>query len=165
MRVTPSIPSTKYGNDSYEWIPCCFDSFLKELYHVKEVCGSIDHLAIYRGHRDSRWLLDSTFIRHVKENILGVSAISRVRPDYRNSLEFHRMLGCLFLYKFNSSFFLIIFLTFCILKFSIIAQEDREHSPNPLEYHIEFYTTFHLWYFDDIAVMLYYLHLQKFHRV
>lgn len=102
MRVSPSITSTKYGNDSYEWIPCCFDSFLKELYHIKRVCSSINHLAIYRGHRNSRWLLDSTFIRHVKENILGVSAISKVRPDYRNSLEFHRMLGCLFLYKFGT---------------------------------------------------------------
>jgi hypothetical protein len=102
MRVSPSIPSTKYGTNSYEWIPCCFDSFLKELSHIKEVCSSIDHLAIYRGHRDSRWLLDSTFIRHVKENILGVSAISNVRPCYCNSLEFHRMLGCLFLYKFGT---------------------------------------------------------------
>ena len=93
MKVSPSIKSTEYANNSYEWIPCCFDSFLKELSHIKEVCSSINHLAIYRGHKDRRWLLDSTFMRHVKENILGVSAISKVRPDYRNSLEFHRMLS------------------------------------------------------------------------
>jgi len=102
MKVSPSIKSTEYGTNSYEWIPCCFDSFLKELFHIKEVCSSFDHLIIYRGHKDRRWLLDSTFIRNVKENILGVSPISKVRPDYRNSLEFHRMLGCLFLYKFGT---------------------------------------------------------------
>ena len=102
MEVSPSLKSTEYGNYSYEWIPCCFDSFLKELYHIKGVGSSAEHLLIYRGHKDRRWLLDSTFIRYVKENILGVSAISKVRPDYRESLEFHRLLGCLFLYKFGT---------------------------------------------------------------
>jgi hypothetical protein len=102
MKASPSVKSTEYGNYAYEWIPCCFDSFLKELYHIKEVGSSAEHLLIYRGHKDRRWLLDSTFIRHVKENILGVSAISKVRSDYRKSLEFHRMLGSLFLYKFGT---------------------------------------------------------------
>ena len=102
MRISPSISSTKYGNNSHEWIPYCFDSFIKELDHIKTVCSSINHFTIYRGHSDSRWLLDSTFIRHVKENILGISAISKVKDDYRNSLEFHRMLGGLFLYKFGT---------------------------------------------------------------
>lgn len=102
MKVSPSVKSTEYGNYSYEWIPCCFDSFLKELYHIKGVGSSAEHLLIYRGHKDRRWLLDSIFIRRVKENILGVSAISKVRPDYRKSLEFHRMLGSLFLYKFGT---------------------------------------------------------------
>ena len=102
MKVSPFVASTEYGNLSNEWIPCCFDSFLKELYHVKGVGSSVEHLLIFRGHKDRRWLLDSTFIRHVKENILGVSAISKVRMDYRNSLEFHRLLGGLFLYKFGT---------------------------------------------------------------
>ena len=102
MKVSPSIKSTEYGNYSYEWIPCCFDSFLKELFFIKENGNSDEHLLIYRGHKDRQWLLDSTFIRHVKENILGVSAISKVRHDYRKSLEFHRLLGSLFLYKFGT---------------------------------------------------------------
>jgi len=102
MKISPSIKSTEYGNHPYEWLPCCFDSFLQELHHIKETGSSDEHLLIFRGHKDKRWLLDSTFIRHIKENILGVSAISKVRPDYRKSLEFHMMLGSLFLYKFGT---------------------------------------------------------------
>ena len=102
MKIIPSRSTTKLGNEPYEWIPYDFESLLQELEHIKTHCASINHLAIYRGHRDSRWLLDSTFIRNVKESILGINSISRVRADYRGSLEYHRMLGCLFLYKFGT---------------------------------------------------------------
>jgi hypothetical protein len=102
MNITPSVPTTEYGSKPYEWIPNCFESFIQELEQIKNNCISLNHLAIFRGHRNSRWLLDSTFIRHVKENILGISAISKIISDYRDSLELHRMLGGLFLYKFGT---------------------------------------------------------------
>jgi hypothetical protein len=95
MKIAPSAPTTKFGKKHYEWIPSSFESFQQELKHIKTHCISLNHLPIYRGHRDSKWFLDSTFIRNVKENILGISSISKVRADYRGSLEFHRMLGCL----------------------------------------------------------------------
>lgn len=102
MKVTPSVSTTILGNSQHEWIPCCFETFLKELMYVKTHCVSANSLVLFRGHRDSRWLLDSTFKRHVKENILGISLLSKVQDEYRHSLEFHRLLGCLLLYKFGT---------------------------------------------------------------
>lgn len=102
MKVTPSVSTTKYGREPFEWIPFCFESFLQELNYIKAHCVSLDHLVLFRGHRNSQWLLDSTFVRYVKENILGISTLSRVRSDYRGSMEFHRLLGGLFLYKFGT---------------------------------------------------------------
>lgn len=102
MKVTASVSSTELRNNQHEWIPCCFDTFLRELTHIKTHCTSTNSLVLFRGHRDSRWLLDSTFKRHVKENILGISLLSKVQDEYRHSLEFHRLLGCLLLYKFGT---------------------------------------------------------------
>lgn len=59
------------------------------------------HLLLFRGQADSRWLLDSTFVRWVKKNILGISSLEKLKPDYQSSKQANHLLGELLLYKFG----------------------------------------------------------------
>jgi len=90
------------SDDNHEWTPSSFESFISELKNIKKHYRNIDHLALFRGHREKRWLLDSTFVRYVKENILDVNPIETIKKEYRFSIEFQRVIGGLFLYKFRT---------------------------------------------------------------
>lgn len=103
MRINPLLATTKVTDSPWEWRPGSFEEFLEELASIKMHCREIDHLAVFRGHRDCQWLLDSTFVRYVKESILGISPLSRVYRPYRLSVEYQRLIGGLFLYKFGTS--------------------------------------------------------------
>ena len=103
MRISPLLSTTKTGNVPWEWVPSDFPSFLKELNHISSHCKEIDHLALYRGHRERDWILDSTFVRYVKEHILGIEPTSIVRREYRHSISYQRLMGELFLFKFGTS--------------------------------------------------------------
>jgi len=103
MRISPLLSTTKTGNASWEWVPSDFPSFLQELKHISSHCKEMDHLALYRGHRERDWILDSTFVRYVKEHILGIEPTSIVRRDYRHSISYQRLMGELFLFKFGTS--------------------------------------------------------------
>jgi len=59
-------------------------------------------IALFRGHREKKWLLDSTFVRYVKEKILDINPVERIKKEYRFSIEFQRVMGGLFLYKFGT---------------------------------------------------------------
>ena len=102
MKIKPLIASTQGGNVPWEWVPSSLPAFLEELSHISSHFKEADHLALYRGHRESDWLLDSTFIRHVKEHVLGIAPSSKVKGDYRLSKQYQRLLGELFLYKFGT---------------------------------------------------------------
>lgn len=102
MKIVPLDPNTKVTDDNHEWFPSSFESFIADLKHIKTHCRNINHLALFRGHRDHKWLLDCTFVRYVKEKVLGVNPIERIRKDYRLSIEFQRLMGNLFLYKFGT---------------------------------------------------------------
>jgi hypothetical protein len=103
MKINPLLPTTTRGNSSWEWVPADFRSFVQELSHIASHCKNINHLALYRGHRQRDWLIDCTFVRHVKEHILGVHPTSILRRDYRLSSAYQRLMGELFLYKFGTS--------------------------------------------------------------
>ena len=103
MKISPLLSTTKAGNVPWEWLPSDFPSFLQELKHISSHCKEIDHLALYRGHRERDWLLDSTFVRYVKEHIFGIEPTSIVRRDYRHSISYQRLMGELFLFKFGTS--------------------------------------------------------------
>lgn len=96
----PSDISTKL--DEHEWIPNSLDTFIKELDHLVSSWRKLDHYLLFRGHRDHRWLLDCTFVRNIKQNIFGIDPVSKVVSTYRNSLEYQRLLGSLFLLKFET---------------------------------------------------------------
>jgi len=102
MKIFPLDQSTKVTDDNHEWIPSSFESFISELTNIKTHCRNIDHLALFRGHRENNWLLDSTFVRYVKEKVLGVNPVERIKKDYRFSVQFQRLIGGLFLYKFGT---------------------------------------------------------------
>ena len=103
MKIDPLLSTTKPGKVPWEWIPSDFPSFVKELSHITSHCKEIDHLALYRGHRERDWILDSTFARYVKEHILGMEPASIVSHDYRHSTAYQRLMGELYLFKFGTS--------------------------------------------------------------
>ncbi len=103
MRIDPLLSTTKPGKVPWEWVPSDYPSFLQELSHIASHCKDINHLALYRGHRERNWLLDCTFVRYVKEHILGIHPTSIVKHDYRLSTSYQRLMGELFSYKFGTS--------------------------------------------------------------
>ena len=101
MNIEPSIQSTHVATNGGEWIPDSFSNFLAEIAHVQAHCDSLDHYAIYRGHSQLNWRLESTFARYVKREILGIDPTELIHDTYRHSLEYHRLLSSLFLCKFG----------------------------------------------------------------
>ncbi len=101
MNPQPVSQQTRTGWAPWEWIPHDFDGFVEEMNGIKSHCESLEHLILFRGHRNRAWLLDSTFVRYCKESILGISQVSKVRADFRNSIALQRLLANLFLYKFG----------------------------------------------------------------
>jgi len=101
MNPVPKYSTTKISLDPWEWIPKNFSCFIDELQSISEHCNSLNHLIIFRGHRDRDWLLDSTFVRYCKERIFGIGITSKLRNDYRMSKDLQRLLGNLFLFKFG----------------------------------------------------------------
>ncbi len=101
MNLSPSLKTTIVSADLREWTPCCFDSFVQELSYTVAQCEAVQHRVLFRGHRDSRWLLDSTFVRRVKEEVLGISSMSRISKEYRASKNYLNLLSSLFFFKFG----------------------------------------------------------------
>ncbi len=60
---SPVKETTKICNYNHEWRPINFPSFLDEL---KGLLANINEACLFRGHRKSEWLLDSTFARNLK---------------------------------------------------------------------------------------------------
>ncbi len=103
MRIDPMLPTTRRGKVPWEWVPLDFPGFVQELLQVVSHNKDINHLALYRGHRERDWLLDCTFVRYVKEHILGIDPTLILKRDYRLSTSYQRLMGELFLYKFGTS--------------------------------------------------------------
>jgi hypothetical protein len=101
MNSKPKLNTTEIGPEPWEWIPQDFPSFVEELKLICKHCSVLKHLIIFRGHRDRDWLLDSTFARYCKERIFGIGITSKLRRDYRLSIDLQRLLGNLLLYKFG----------------------------------------------------------------
>ena len=101
MQVKPVKQSTRVVSEA-EWRPQCFCTFLEELESVTAACRASNHLALYRGHRESMWELHSTFVRSVLSNVFGILDGQKLPKDYRSSKEYNRVIGGLLLYKFGT---------------------------------------------------------------
>jgi len=87
--------------EPWEWIPQNFNDFLEELYTIKDHGKDKGHLLIYRGHSNTNWLLDSTFVRFCKEHIFGIQQSAKLKKDFRLSIEHQQIVGNLLLFKFG----------------------------------------------------------------
>lgn len=100
--LSPKLAPTKVGNSPWEWIPKTFEDFLTELEFVSTHCKELGHLVLYRGHRDRKWLLDSTFARSCKKNLFGIESWERIKfDDFRMSTNYQQVLLNLFFFKFD----------------------------------------------------------------
>ena len=98
-KISPVCPNTLVGSDPHEWIPSNFDGFLKELQHIIGSCP--ENNPLFRGHVDSRWLLESTFVRTCKKILLDLEPHVRPSDEVRKSVEYHQALFGLLLLKYD----------------------------------------------------------------
>lgn len=99
--VIPACSSTVVNPSTREWVPRSFDDFLRELRHLEEQYNSEDRLLVFRGHRKSEWLLDSTFVRSCKVVVFGLKEHHRFSTRLVGSVNLHLALLNLFLFKFG----------------------------------------------------------------
>jgi len=99
QKISPICSNTVVGSDSHEWVPRNFEDFLKELDHVVKSCRGGNPL--FRGHADSRWLLESSFVRTCKKLLFDIEPHIRPSKEIRGSSGYHRALFRLLLLKYD----------------------------------------------------------------
>lgn len=99
--VFPLRSDTIVDAHTKEWISTSFVSFLSELNHIVTLSKREKALVLFRGHRDRKWLLDSTFARSFKTTYFGVSAEHKLPRHIVDSVELHNALLNLLLLKFG----------------------------------------------------------------
>jgi len=99
QKISPVCSNTLVGDDPHEWIPRTFEDFLKELDHIINSCEA--ETPHFRGHADSKWLLESTFVRTCKKLLLDIEPHIRPNKEIRDSAEYHQALFALFLLKYD----------------------------------------------------------------
>lgn len=100
--LCPKLDTTRLGNPSWEWVPKTFRGFLEECEHVASHCRELGHLLLYRGHRERKWLLDSTFARACKTHVFGIEPWEKLRfDDFRLSAQHQQIVLNLFFFKFD----------------------------------------------------------------
>ncbi|NGX56071.1 MAG: hypothetical protein K1060chlam5_00305 [Candidatus Anoxychlamydiales bacterium] len=72
----PKLESTIISDNNYEWKPASFKDLLIELEHIEK---QINEAFLFRGHRRSDWLLESTFARSLKEQ--NKMAVTDLYPE------------------------------------------------------------------------------------
>jgi hypothetical protein len=98
-KISPICTNTVVGTDPHEWIPRNFEDFLKELDHIINSCE--ENLPLFRGHADSRWLLESSFVRTCKKLLLGIEPYINPGKEIKESVEYHQALFGLLLLKYD----------------------------------------------------------------
>ena len=96
-RILPISANTVVRNDGHEWIPRDFGDSLIELEHVIGSCPGSSPL--FRGHADTKWLLESSFVRTCKKVLFGKEPHVRLSEEIRGSVEYHQALFGLLLLK------------------------------------------------------------------
>jgi FRG domain len=99
--LKPLIPSTAFGAVGWEWVPADWLSFVRELEGVAEQGRGLDHLLLFRGQRDSAWLLDSTFARECKKHLFGIDKEHRLSSALDVRFEHQRLVTERLLFKFG----------------------------------------------------------------
>jgi hypothetical protein len=100
-RISPKYKDTYENPKSNEWIPKTFEKFIEEIEHLTSQCKSTGSLPLFRGHRERKWLIDSTFTRSFKATIFGLPAGEKLNEYVVNSPELHYSALNLFLLKYG----------------------------------------------------------------
>lgn len=85
----PCKSTTQVSNGNLEWKPADFSSFREELAALQE---NINEACLFRGHRKSERLIDSTFARSLK-NELGIELTQRYPDDLINDVTHQHALA------------------------------------------------------------------------
>jgi len=99
--LRPHLATTIVHPQTREWIPDSFESFLHELHHLEKSCHDAKALALFRGHSEKQWLLDSTFVRSFKTTLFGVRPHEKLSRRIVESAECHLAILNLYLLKFG----------------------------------------------------------------
>jgi hypothetical protein len=97
----PSCSGTRVDSDNHIWIPKSFSDFLCEVNNLEKSFAGESPLPLFRGHADSRWLLESTFARSCKQYILGLELDQKVHQHVQGSVDYHRIVLNLLLLKYG----------------------------------------------------------------
>ena len=100
--ISPKLRNTRTGVAPWEWVPQSFADFLEEVRHVQAHVRELGHLVLYRGQREKKWLLDSTFVRSCKRVVFRIEAWQKIKFDeFRMSINHQQILLNLFFFKFD----------------------------------------------------------------
>lgn len=99
--INPTNSDTNIDSSTKEWIPKTFDGFMSELNHIVSSCHSNESLVLFRGHKERKWLLDSTFVRSCKAALFELSPEARLSSMITVSMELHRVFLNLLLLKYG----------------------------------------------------------------
>lgn len=97
----PHLPTTIVDSQTREWIPDSFESFLRELHHLVRSSHEAEAAAVFRGHSQRQWSLDSTFARSFKTTLFGVGPDEKLSRRILESAECHLAVLNLYLLKFG----------------------------------------------------------------
>lgn len=120
MKIRPISRNTKILNET-EWRPANFVKFLEELENLSSCCATANHLALYRGHRDSKWLLDSTFARSAKKMIMDQLQCDPIPDHIKCSPEYNQILSGMFMLKFGQ----------CTRPSAQLYEQEKMHNVDP----------------------------------
>jgi len=98
-KISPKCSKTIVSSDSRVWKPANFEDFLIELEHIIAACPEQNQL--FRGHADSKWLLESTFVRTCKKILIDLEPHARPSEKTRESFEYIGVLLGLLLLKYD----------------------------------------------------------------
>lgn len=100
MNFEPSHPATKVLSNN-RWKISSLEGLLSELVKIEKDSKRQNKLIFYRGHKDKKWLLDSTFVRSYKATLFGIDPFLHLTDRIRSSVEFHNAILNLYLLKFG----------------------------------------------------------------
>lgn len=84
------------------WQPESFQTFIDELNHVHDWLTSRNEVALYRGQRDARWLIDCTMARNLKRNWLRMAENEQFNVSAQANQDFQRLWASAIRVKFLS---------------------------------------------------------------
>jgi len=101
MNIRPVDSRTVVDRQTKEWLPDSFGCLRNELSQIATLCKAAHSLVLFRGHSRREWLLDSKFVRSVKERVFGMGAGEIFSQPIAESEHLHLALLNLYLLKYG----------------------------------------------------------------